>query len=360
VRRFRTDLRIVCFTPSSAALACLLLAGCDAVRFDFGPDGGADSEGTCDAVDPVAMACAGDLDSGCFGGGEVTAVDISESAGCTPAGMALGVASLEIPESGAYDLFAWADPVPWIDSVFNEDVSLAVFPDSCGAETFGGGDLDCDYLPWILKTALPAAEAYLHIQTSAGDDTLQHTTIGFQTMPSGAWDEELPPDSQSMECDTVPNGPLDETLLYPDPLTGTPRPIGFAGKAPASIAGITGAPRICGASAAGWRQAGYLIQNLGDFPAHATGLHIRKTDATSGGSVHFHYGLFACATGSDVVAPEQIALASSCDDSGDHASKEMAVDIELWDPDDSATNYVLVLQIPPGEGTDFYLQFDID
>jgi hypothetical protein len=362
VRRSPTERKIASLASPTLILASLALAACDPVDFDFGGDADAGgSGGTCDAIDPIVLACAGDADSGCFGEGEVTAAAIGESAGCTPAGMALGAARLEIPESGAFDLFAWAGSVPWIDSVFDDAVSLAVFPDACGAHSFGG-DLECDYRPWILKTALPASEVYIHAQTSAGGDALDRTAaIGFQIMPSGAWDEALPPASQAMECDAVPNGPLDEALLYPDPLTGAPRPIRFSGKSPASLSGLTGAPRICGASAAGWRQAGYLIENTGDPPpAHLTGVHVRTSGAETGPSVSFHFGLFACAAGSDQIEADQLALASSCDDSGDHPSKQTDVDIALWDPEDSSTKYVLVLQIPPGEGTSFFLQLDVD
>jgi hypothetical protein len=356
VRRSRNELLIALLAGSTAACAGLA-AACDPVRYDFGADEGE----ACDAIDPLAMPCAGADDAGCVGGGDVATAELPGSAGCTPAGMRLGVASLEIPASGAYDLFAWADPVPWINSVFNEDVSLAVFPDPCGAEAFGGGELACDYRPWLLKTALPASEAYLHVQISAGDDALGAAAVGFQTMPSGAWDEELPPDSQPMECQAIPNGPLDGALVYPDPLTGVPRPISFWAKPPASLNGLTGAPRICGASAAGWRQAGYLIENLGDPPpAHLTGVHVRTTSAETGPSASFHFGLFQCVSGSDEIAAEQIPLASSCDDSGDGATKQMDVDVAVWDPEDEATKYVLVLQIPPGEGTEFYLQFDVD
>lgn len=355
MRRSRTEHRIA-LTALSTACASLALAACDPVRFDFGSGGGE----ACADLEPLPLECPAAFDAGCLGGGEVTGTGISGSAGCTPDGMALGIGSIRIPEGGAYDLFAWAAPVPWISSVFNEDVSLALFPDPCGEESFGESGFDCDYLPWILRTALPASEAYLHVQTADGEG-LGAAAIGFQAVPSGAWDEELPPDSQPMECETVPNGPLDERLVYPDPLTGVPRRVPFRAKPPASLSGITGAPRICGASAAGWRQAGYLIENPGDPPpVRLRGVHVRTTDASTGPSVSFHYGLFRCAAGSDEVAAQQLPLASSCEDSGDSATKQMDVDVAVWDPEDSSTKYVLVLQVPPGEGTELFLQFDVE
>ena len=362
MRRSRTEPQILALAFTMTACALSGLGGCDPVRFDFGADAGTGGGGaTCDGITPVTLACEGEIDAGCFGEGEVTAVELEESAGCTPAGLALGAAALALPESGAFDLFAWAEKVPWIDSVFNDDVSLALFPDACGDESFGD-ELECDYSPWILRTALPASEAYLHVQTAAGGDALDRTAaIGFQIMASGSWDEALPPASQAMECDSVPNGPLDGTLLYPDPLTGVPRLIPFAAKSPASLNGLTGSPRICGASAAGWRQAGYLLRNAGDPPpAHVTGVHVRTTDALTGPSVSFHFALFSCITGSEEIEPEQVALASSCDDPGDAPTKQTDLDVALWDPEDSSTEYVLILQIPPGEGTAFYLQLDVD
>jgi hypothetical protein len=292
------------------------------------------------------------------GGGESTAVEIGGSIGCTPEGLALGIVSLDAPTGDAFDLYAWAAPVPWIESAFNEDVSLALFPDRCGAETFGGGGLECEYRPWLLRTGVTAPEVYLHVQTAvtgaAPDATAE---IGFQMVSPDGWDAALPTATQPVECGVVPYGPLDDQLLYPDPLTGTPRALPMGNKPPAALAGLSGAPWICGEAAAGWRQAGYLVRNQGDDPVRVLGL--RLTDALdSVPSVDFHFGLYNC-LGDGTIAPEQIALASSCYDHGDHPTKEMDVELAVWDVT-SLTEYVLILQVPPGAGSDFLIQFEVE
>jgi hypothetical protein len=342
-----------------AICACVWLAACDAVHYDFGVDGGPPDNGaTCEELEPVPIECPDAGAAWCMGGGESTGVQIAGSVGCTPAGLALGVVALADTPDNAFDLYAWAAPVPWIDSPFNDDVSLAVFPDPCGAESFGGGGLECDYRPWLLRTGLAAAEVYLHVQTAAASSTPGAVPeIGFQMVPADGWDAALPPATQAVECDVVPYGPLDDALLYPDPLTGAPRPLSLAGKPPAALAGVSGAPWLCGEGAAGWRQAGYLVRNQGDDPVSLQGIHILPTDA-SGPSVDFHFGLFGCLE-NGTVAPEQIALASSCYDHGDHPTKQMDVELAVWDVT-SLTEYLLVLQIPPGEGTDFYIQFEVE
>jgi len=304
------------------------------------------------------MECPDAGAAGCMGGGESTAVEIGGSIGCTPGGLALGIVSLDAPTVDAFDLYAWAAPVPWIDSAFNDGVSLALFPDPCGAETFGGGGLVCDYRPWLLKTGVTASEVYLHVQTAVADSAPGATAeIGFQMVPSDGWDDALPPATQPVECRVAPYGPLDDRLLYPDPLTGTPRALPMGHKPPAALAEEEGAPWICGEAAAGWRQAGYLVRNQGDDPVRVLGVHLTH-EQDSAPTVDFHYGLYNCLA-DGTVAPEQIALASSCYDHGDHPTKEMDVELAVWDVT-SVTEYLLILQVPPGEGTDFLIQFEVE
>lgn len=155
----------------------------------------------------------------------------------------------------------------------------------------------------------------------------------------------------------APYGLLDDALLYPDPLTGAPRPLSLAGKPPAALAGVSGAPWICGDAPDGWRQAGYLIRNAGDDPVALRGIRLMAGQGPAP-SVDFHFGLFGCLE-NGTVAPEQIALAASCYDHGDHPTKEMAVEIAAWDVT-SLTEYLLILQVPPGEGTELYIQFDVE
>jgi len=359
VRRSRTEHLALYLQPPSAICVCLLLAACDAVHYDFGIDGGAAGGGaSCDELEPTAMECPDAGATGCTGGGESAMAEIADSIGCTPARLALGIVSLDAPAGGAFDLYAWAAPVPWIDSAFNDDVSLALFPDPCGAETFGGGGIECDYRPWLLKTDVDAAEAYLHVQTNAADSTADAIAeIGFQVVPAGGWDDALPPATQPVECEVAPYGQLDDRLLYPDPLAGTPRALPLGGKPPAALAGVSGAPWICGEAAAGWRQAGYLIRNQGDVPVRVTGVRVGTT-ADTAAAVDFHFGLYNCLS-NGTIEPEQIALASSCYDHGDHPTKQMDVEIAVWDVT-SLTEYVLILQVPPGAGTDFYIRFDVE
>jgi len=359
VRRSRTEHLDLRLKAAPALCACVWLAACDAVHYDFGVDAGRSDHGaTCDELEPVAIECPDAGAAWCMGGGEPTAVEIADSTGCTPAGLALGVVSLDAPSGEAFDLYAWAVPVPWIDSPFNEDVSLALFPDLCGARSFGGSGLECDYRPWLLRTGVTASEAYLHVQTATADSAPGAVAeIGVQMVPADGWDEALPPATQPVECDVVPYGPLDDRLLYPGPLTGVPRLLPLGGKPPAALAGVSGAPWICGEGAAGWRQAGYLIRNQGDDPVALRGIHLLPSEGIDP-SVDFHFGLYGCLE-NGTVAPEQIALASSCYDHGDHPTKQLDVEIAVWDVT-SLTEYVLVLQVPPGEGTEFYIQFEVE
>jgi hypothetical protein len=358
VRRSPTEHTALLRKPLSAICACLWLAGCDAVHYDFGVDAGpVDPGASCDELVPEEIECPDAGTTGCAGEGESAGAEIGESIGCTPAGLALGVVALDGPTDGVFDLYAWAAPVPWIDSAFNDGVSLAVFPDACGAETFGGGGLECDYRPWLLKTGLTASELFLHVQSVAGAAPDALTEIGFQMVPADGWDGALPAATQPVECDVVPYGPLDDRLLYPDPLTGAPRALSMGSKPPAALVGVSGAPWICGDPAAGWRQAGYLLRNQGDAPVRVRGVHL-TTASGAGPSVDFHFGLFNCLD-NGTVAPEQLALASSCYDHGDHPTKETDVEFAVWDVT-SATEYLLILQVPPGAGSDFYIRFDVE
>jgi hypothetical protein len=57
-----------------------------------------------------------------------------------------------------------------------------------------------------------------------------------------------------------------------------------------------------------------------------------------------------------VVLPGQSPLASSCNDDGEHTSKQLDLLLEPWNTGEPETQYVLIVQVPPTAGVELELR----
>jgi hypothetical protein len=347
------------------------------VEYDFGP-GDDDStptdtdtvESLCDDLVPEQVTCATDGGTvvGCFDGVDVTTTQIDESAGCTPAGQSLGIVSFETAgaDAGPIDLFAWVASQPDQPGPFAEEVYLSVFEDDCGDDPFGQSmEPDCAYRPWIVApTVFADAPVYLHVQTLTPSDSQSPVALEYQVRTSDTWTWPLPAD-EPLEClhpiDSPPAGPFSTAFLDAPLWDGLWHEVDLSGAPPT----LYGQPRICPGGSLGWRQAAFQLRNQGDAAIEVTRIRVgRRISPLDLEVVPFHFELLSCVDldpfEGGVIEPEQVPLASSCHDDGEHASKSVSLSIEPWVPMLPSTQYVLILQVPPSAGVDLEVWFEVD
>ena len=338
---------VVALLAASAAVA-----GCDAVSYDFGIlDGG------CAPPPPEGAEC-GDLPAvdggceqadGCTGQASVDTVAIGETLGCTPAGLSLGLLSLSWAGAPAgVDLFAWA-PSPGGES-FSKGAFLSVFGDPCGEEP-PGADLECPYRPWLLERGMTLDEdIYLHVQT----DEEEEVGVTFQLLPSDGWDASLPGPGESVACSTGPGGHLRADLVNHPLWNGDARDLDLGRSPPA----LDGEPWMCGASAGGWRQVGFLLRNQGDDPVVATDVHLERV-GEEGVDASFHWAVLGCSAEGDIPAGAS-AIASSCQGPEGPEPASASITFDVWVPEHPSTEYALILQVPPSAAALYRVRLHIE
>lgn len=345
------------------------------MEYAFGPDDDdttdTDSdtvEDACEDLSPEQVTCTtdGGVVTGCFDGVDVATEQIAQSAGCTPAGQALGIASFETsgPDAGPIDLFAWVAAEPDQPGPLAEKVYLSVFEDDCGDDPFGQSDEpDCDYEPWLVApTVFADAPFYLHVQTLIPSEPESPIRLDYQVRTSGTWTWPLPAD-EPLAClhpiDSPPPGPFSAVFLDSPLWDGEWREIDLTGAPPA----LQGAPRICPGGSGGWRQAAFQLRNQGDDPIQVTQVRVgRRISSVTVETVPFHFEILSCVDldpfEGGVIEPAQAPLASSCHDDGEHSSKSINLEIEPWVPMLPNTQYVLLVQVPPNAGVELEVQLE--
>lgn len=338
------------------------------MSYDFGSDDEdttpTDSEtveGTCEDLTPQQVVCQvdGGAPAACQGAIDVVTEQIAASAGCTPAGQALGIVSFETAgaDAGPIDLYAWVEPGAGEDAPFADEAYLSVFEDDCGDDPFGEGDLPvCAYEPWLVTPDIHAdAPVYAHLQTLAPANPGEPLVLGYQLRASDSWTWSLPADEELFclyPIDSPDPGPQSTAFLDSPLWDSAWHPIDLTGAPPA----LHGAPRICPGGSAGWRQAAFQLRNQGDDPLLVTEIRVaRRLPSLSLEVVPFHFEIASCTDSivaeGGVIVPEQDPLASSCHDDGEHASKAMELEIVPWIPMLPSTQYTLMIQVPPSAGT---------
>jgi hypothetical protein len=323
------------FPPAVA----LLLSCCGDVAFDFGvPDTDADAA-ACPAVAADPAGCAGET-APCFGTATVRVAPVDRAAGCAPAGLPVGAVRFDPSgATGGVDLLVWAAPSAPDRDPFRDGCALALFGDACGDVALGK-KLDCAYEPWLLARGLNAADAvFLHVQ--AGEEGA--LDVGWELRPTGTWSPVLPSAGEPLDCD----GTLEDPLVIRNPWNA---PVDLDLSRVAPPAGRD--PWICGRGASGWRQVGLALHNPYDARIRLTGVRLEKGD---GAPVLFHFALASCAA----IGASPIEV-SSCSDPGDDHSKSVDAGLEPWVPGDEATEYALVIQVPPSQGVSFTLTLEAD
>jgi hypothetical protein len=351
-------------------------SGCEPVEFGFGEDDDTDSVDTgtaddpCDNLELEHVHC--QLDAGpapeCLGSIHVATEQIDLSAGCTPAGQALGVAEFATTsvDAGPIDLFAWVTAPADEPGPFADEVYLSIFEDDCGDDPFGESTVpDCDYEPWLVTPEILAdAPVYVHVQTLAATIEGAPRELAYQVRSSGTWTWPLPANGP-LRCldpiDPVSPGPHVSQVFLESPLwDGQWHVLDLSGAPPA----LGGEPRICPAGSGGWRQAAFQLRNLGDEPLPLTLIDVgRRISPVTVETVPFHFEILACADsplaeGGEIPPGEQ-PLASSCHDDGDHSSKELSLALDPWIPWEPGTQYVLIVQVPPGAGMELEITFGL-
>jgi hypothetical protein len=319
----------------------LLAVACSAVGYDFGlgevPDAGDPSHAACLEVPLVAVECPAAA-AECDGAVETPTEQLDAPVGCAPAGVALAVA--RIPERDgpeAMDLFAWVEPGPDDPGAFASGAALSLFGSKCAHPLGGEPGQNCAFEPHRVEPGLGLDRPlFLHVQTPRP----VAVTVGIQALPREAWRAVLPAAGAPLSC-SLAGGQILPDLANLPPWGGTPVTID-TGRLPPALAG---GPWLCASSSGGWRQAAFLLRNAEDGPLRVTAVRLGLPGKV--GAARFHFGLYRC-LGGGTVASELDALASSCHDAGDHASKAADAVIEPWTPGAADTEYVLVLQVPPG------------
>ncbi len=335
-----------------ALAATALVAACGTVGYDFDigdpPDAGDPSKEACEALHVVGADCPGEAGS-CDGTVEVGTARIDAPVGCSPAGLALGIARLEGEEDlGAADLFAWVESGPGDDGPFGAGAALSLFGSKCGDPVGGEPGLNCAFEPYLVEAAVGVDQPlYMHVQTPAPGAA----AIGLQVLEREAWRAVLPAAGEPLSCRLTDGEVLPDLVAVP-PWDGEPALVDGSRLPPA----LDGDPWICASASGGWRQVAFLLRNQEDAALRITGLGL--TVAGEPGLVaRFHFGLYRCLD-DGAVASELAALASSCHDAGDHASKTVDAMVDPWVPGLAETEYALVLQIPPGPDRLFDLIID--
>jgi hypothetical protein len=330
----------------SPLLGVLLAAACSAVGYDFGiadpPDAGDPSLAACLAA-PLTEAACPSGDGACETVVEVGTARLEAPVGCTPAGMALGVA--RIPgqaDAGELDLFSWVEPGLEDTGPFATGAALSLFGARCGNPLGGEPGQNCAFEPTLIEAAVGSEQAlYLHVQTPLPTTAAARARVGLQLLPRDSWQALLPAAGEPLSC-LLADGQVLPDLVAAPPWSGSPATIDASRLPPA----LDGDPWICASASGGWRQVAFLLRNAEDGTVRVTGLRLRVA-GEPGSFPRFHFGLYRCLD-DGAVASELAALASSCHDAGDHASKQLDVAIEPWIPGLAGTEYVLVLQVPPG------------
>jgi len=306
--------------------------------------------------------------AGCLDSVDVATQQIDQSAGCTPAGQALGIASLETAgsDTGPIDLYAWIAPTPDEAGAFADDVYLSVFEDNCGDDPFGQNEVpECDYQPWLVTPNVPTdAAVYVHVQTLAPSEPGEPVELEYQVRSSGSWTWPLPAD-EPLHClypiDSPDPGPLSALFLDSPPWDSAWHEVDLSGAPPA----LHGDPRICPAGSRGWRQAAYQLRNQGDDPLLVTEIRVgRRISQLSLEVIPFHFEIVSCpnsiAAEGGVIEPGQDPLASSCHDDGEHASKSLDLVIDPWIPMLPSTQYTLIVQVPPSYGVELEVRLQTE
>jgi len=357
---------------------CALSAvgGCEPVSFDFSEDEDTEPTDTetggdaCEDLQVEQVLCETDAGVvvGCTGSVEVATVQIDLSAGCTPSGQALGIASFatEGADAGPIDVFAWVEAAGEEAGPFADDAYLAVFEDDCGDDPFGEGtEPDCDYEPWLVAPMVFAdAPIFLHVQTLTPSGQGTPIELDYQVRTSGTWTYPLPADEPLLCLETIdspPAGPhLGGELLDHPPWDGEWQELDLTGAPPA----LQGEPRICPAASLGWRQAAYQLRNQGDDPLQVTRIQIgRRISPLELEPIPFHFEILACVgptSDPGEIEPAQAPLASSCHDGSEHASKTFDLQIEPWIPWEPSTQYVLIVQAPPTAGGEVEIRLQVE
>ena len=355
----------------------LVAVGCEPVTYGFAPDDDdtipPDSETVDDTCEDLAIehvVCGVDAGAvvGCFDLVKVNTEVIDESAGCTPAGQALGIASFgtSSPGVGEIDVYAWIEAPPTELGPFADDLFLSVFEDKCGDDPFGESEEPvCEYEPWLTTPDVPSdASLYLHVQSLAPSVAGAPIELHYQVRSSGDWTWPLPA-GEELNClypiDSPEPGPQRAALLDSPPWDSAWHEIDLTGAPPA----FHGDPRICPAASGGWRQVAYQLRNQGDEPLTVTEISVgRRLSPLSLERVPFHFEIASCidsiSAEGGVIEPGQEPLASSCHDDGDHASKQMNLTIVPWNPMLPSTQYTLILQVPPSAGVELEVRIQTE
>ncbi|HUT76708.1 MAG TPA: hypothetical protein VM285_03420 [Polyangia bacterium] len=337
-------------------LAALLAAACNAVGYDFGigdpPDAGDPSLEACLAA-PLADADCPVGSGDCETVLEVGTARLGAPVGCTPAGLALGV--VRIPGqagSGELDLVSWVEPGLEDTGLFAAGAALSLFGAKCESPLGGEPGQNCAFEPYLVAAAVGVDQAlYLHVQTPLPTTAAARARVGLQLLHRESWRALLPAAGEPLSC-RLADGELLSDLVAEPPWGGSPATIDTSHLPPA----LEGEPWICASASGGWRQVAFLLRNSEDAALRVTRLRLTGT-GEPGAIAGFHFGLYRCLD-DGAVASELAALASSCHDSGDHASKSVDALVEPWIPGLAETEYVLVLQVPPGPERLFDLVID--
>ncbi|MFO8071621.1 MAG: hypothetical protein R6V85_07070 [Polyangia bacterium] len=335
-----------------AAAALAIGVGCSGAHFDFADDSeDAGSDAGCPDV-PLEFASCHYDGAGCSGTAEAISAEIATSRGCTPAGLSLGALRIDadLPDGGVFDLLAWVEPDDEQAGPFLSGASLAAFGDRCG-ERPGAGQLECGYRPWLAKRSVDLSDPlYLHVQTPAPRE--EGLEVGFQVRNAQGWSPQLPAADEPISCNPGA-GHVSDLLVLDPPWYAGGTTLDLSAAPPA----FEEEPRICRGSAGGWRQAAYLLRNQGDDPLRIES--IRLSGGPQSALENFHFALFACDAGGEVL-PDAAQLAASCELAGDAASKRVQAEIPPWVPDLAQTERVLLVQVPPTTRLDPLLLVEIE
>jgi hypothetical protein len=282
----------------------------------------------------------------------VTTKRVGAPVGCVPTGLALGVARIPArTDSGVMDLFAWVEPGPEETGPFAAGAALSLFGARCDSPLGGEPGQNCAFEPNLIEAAVGIDQPlYLHVQTTAPTTAAVPARVGLQVLPRESWRALLPAAGEPLSC-RLADGAVLSDLANAPPWSGSPATVDASRLPPA----LEGDPWICASASGGWRQAAFLLRNAEDGPLRVTAVRLGLPGDI--GAPRFHFGLYRCLD-DGAVASELAALASSCHDAGDHASKQLDVVVEPWIPGLAGTEYVLVLQVPPGPERLFELIVD--